>query len=149
VVADGHRALGVDGAANRGQYVHPRTAQCRRGLAGQQRLRVYVHSIAKPKSKRRQDTLRYVLENRGERLADAVDLVATVELDVLWRDFPVQSQIACGTGRGHPKSIRQVWAADFAHEVQAKVDVSQPLPLGMVQTLDALEVHGQAPLIHI
>jgi hypothetical protein len=112
-------------------------------------LRVDVHSITEPKSKGRQDTLRRMFEERSERLADAVDLVAAIELDVLRRDFPVQRQVTRRPGWGHAKAARQIWAANFTHEVQAKVDISQPLSLGMAKTLDALGMHGQALLIHI
>lgn len=78
---------------------------------------------------------RRVLEDRGERLADTVDLVAAVELDVLLRDFPVQRQVTRCPSWSHPKVVRQVWVADSTHEVQAKVDVRQALALGMAQTL--------------
>ena len=148
VVTDGDGSLGVDCSANRCQHIHPGAAQSCRGFAGQQRLRLDVHSIAKSKSKRRQDTLRRVLEDRGERLDDTVDLVAAVEGDVLRRDFPVQRQVACRACRSHAEALNQVRATDLTEEVEPEVDVGQPLALGVAQALDALGVHGQVLLTH-
>ncbi len=82
--------------------------------------------------------MRCVVEQRGERLPDAVNLVAAVEGDVLRRDFPVHRQVARRTSRCHAESVDQVGAADLTEEVKAKVDVGQPLALGVAQVFDAL-----------
>ena len=83
-----------------------------------------------------------MLEDRGERLADTVDLVAAVELDVLRRDFPVQRQVARRSRWRHAEAVDQVGTADFAEKIETKVDVGQPFPLGVTQALDALDLHG-------
>jgi hypothetical protein len=148
VVADGDWPLGVDRPADRGQHIHPGVAQGGGRLARQQRLRCAVHAIAEAQSQRRQHALRCVIEQRGERLPDAVDLVAAVEGDVLRRDFPVQRQIACRPCRSHTEALNQVWATDLTEEVEPEVDVGQPLALGVAQALDALGMHGQVILTH-
>lgn len=122
-------------------------AQSCGGFAVQQRLRLDLHSIAEPKSKRRQDTLSRVLEDRGERLADKVDFVAAVELDVLQRDFPVLRQVACRPCRSHPKTLNQVWATDLTEEVEPEIDEGQPLTLGVAQAIDALGLSHRRLLI--
>lgn len=86
-----------------------------------------------------------MVEQRGGRLPDAVDLVATVEGDILRRDFPVQSQVARCPGRIHAEALNQVWAIDLTEEFKPKVDVGQPLALGAAQALDALELIHRTP----
>ena len=82
-----------------------------------------------------------MLEQRGERLPDAVDLVAAVKADVLPRDFAVQRQITCCPGWSHTETLDQVGATDLTEEVEPKIDVGQPLPQSVAQGLDALWGH--------
>ena len=148
MVADSNWPLGVDRSADRGQHIHPGVAQGGGRLARQQRLRCAVHTIAEAQSQGRQHALRCVVEQRGERLPDPVDLVATVKGDVLRRDFPVQRQVACRACRSHAEALNQVWATDLTEEVEPEVDVGQPLALGVAQALNALGMHGQVILTH-
>ncbi len=150
VVADGDRSLGVDRPADRGQHIHPGVAQSGGRFARQQRLQGLiraVHAIAEAESQRRQHARRCVVEQRGERLPDAVNLVATVKGDVLRRDFPVQRQVARRPGRSHAEALNQVWATDLTEEVEPEVDVGQPLALGVAQVLDALGLSHRRLLI--
>lgn len=78
-----------------------------------------------------------MVEQWGEGLPDAVDLVATVKSDVLLRDLTVQSQVAGRTGGSHAEAFNQVRAAKLAEEVEPEVDVGQPLALHVAQALDA------------
>lgn len=77
-----------------------------------------------------------MLENWNKRLAYAVDLVATIEFNVLRCDFPVKSQIASCPCRRHTEALNQVWAPNITEEVELEVDVGQPLALGKAQILD-------------
>ena len=147
VVADGDWPLGVDRPADRCQHIHLRIAQGGGRLARQQRLRCAVYTIAEAQSQRRQHALRCVVEQGRERLPDAVDLVAAIKDDVLRRDFPVQRQVACCPCRSHTESVNQVGATDLTEKVEAKVDVSQPLALGVAQALDTLWLSHRRLLI--
>src|SRR5690606_19524115 len=107
-----------------------------------------VHAGAEGPSQRGQQALRCVIEQRGECLPDTVDLVATVKGDVLRRDFPVQSQIACRPCRRHTKALNQAWATNLTEEVEPEVDVGQPLALGVAQALDARGLGHRRLFIH-
>src|SRR5690606_40866220 len=107
-----------------------------------------VHAGAEGPSQRGQQALRCVIEQRGECLPDTVDLVATIKGDVLRRDFPVQSQIACRPCRRHTKALNQAWATNLTEEVEPEVDVGQPLALGVAQALDARGLGHRRLIIH-
>jgi hypothetical protein len=79
-----------------------------------------------------------VFEQRGKRLPDAIDLVATIEGDVM-RRFPVQSQIACRPCWSHAEALNQIWATDLTEEVEPKIDVGQPLSLDQTQSSSRLQ----------
>ncbi|SAZ20319.1 conserved hypothetical protein [Klebsiella quasipneumoniae subsp. similipneumoniae] len=79
-----------------------------------------------------------MFEQRGKRLPDAIDLVATIEGDVMRHDFPVQSQIACRPCWSHAEALNQIWATDLTEEIEPKIDVGQPLSLGHTQVLKPL-----------
>ena len=125
-----------------------RAASDSHGKSGCKGLAGPFRPSAKPMRQRRQHALRGVLEHWGERLADPVDLVATVKGDVLRCDFPVQGQVACRPCRSHTEALNQVWATDFTEKVEPEVDVGQPLALGVAQALNALGMHGQVILTH-
>jgi hypothetical protein len=88
-----------------------------------------------------------MFKDRREVLANAIDLSAAVELDVLWRDLSIERQIPCSSRRGDAKAVRQIRAANFAHKVKAKVDVGQSFSLAVTQTFRPLGMHMYHGLI--
>lgn len=119
--------------------------------AGQQRPGGCIHPIAKAQRKGGKHALRGVFEDRREALADPVYLATAIEFDVLGRDCSIQRQVTRRTRRCNTETAGQVRSPDLTEKVEPKVDVGQPLALGMAQTFtfDALGGHGQTLLIHV
>ena len=86
-----------------------------------------------------------MIEQGRERFANSVDLVAAIELNVLWRHLSIQCQVPSSRRRCHAEAVSQVRSPNLTHEVQTEVDIGQPLPLGVAQALNALGVHNRAP----